>query len=348
MFEEHAVKILIFSIIFISLVNILNRKFRHLTKLFWFVRAIFTAFILITGEIFLTDWLAETTLVSYVKAGFDILWWLIPAYLIHQAMEGFIWPPIEEWNGPISNLIHIFVAEIIYSVAILGIIIFIYDSSILPLIVLFIAVVISVFFIKINLSSIIIDSRRLFLIGEWVKIAEFEEGEVVDITWRTVRIKTRDECIISIPSDVVLQSVIKLFQRPDNVYWSTIKIKVSGTYPQERVKKVLLDTLLNTKKNLSELPPRFFSNINNIPNKYPRQCCEDNHADYVDRNFKILLYPSPIVFISNIDNGMVEYTLTYCIDDYADKYFLKEEVFTRILHHLKQANISQIIESQPN
>ena len=51
MFEEHAVTILIFSIISILAVKILknnSHKFRY-SKLLWFVQAIFTVFILITG-----------------------------------------------------------------------------------------------------------------------------------------------------------------------------------------------------------------------------------------------------------------------------------------------------------
>ena len=125
MFEEHVVKIFIFSVIFILFLSILGKKFRRYEWI-WFGQVISTFLLLSSSEIVFVDWLAETTLVSYVKTGFDILWWLIPAYLIHQATEIFIWPPTETQIGPISNLIHIFVAEIIYSVAIFGIIIFIY------------------------------------------------------------------------------------------------------------------------------------------------------------------------------------------------------------------------------
>ncbi|MDM8565448.1 mechanosensitive ion channel family protein [Candidatus Halobeggiatoa sp. HSG11] len=316
MFEEYAVMILIFSIISILTIKILknnNHKFRY-SKLLWFVQTIFTVFILITGEIFLTDWLAETAYLSHLKTGFDILWWLIPAFLLNQAMELFIWTPLEErrtWQPIlIPNIVRLFAAILIYAIATLGIIIFIYDSSIFALIILFIAVVIVGFFVKINFSSAIIYLERPLRIGDWVKIADFEEGEVVDITWRTVRIKTRDECIISIPSDVVLQALIKNFNYPDDVYWLDIKIKISDTHPQERVKKILLDALLSSNKILQE--------------------------------------PAPVVLITDITNGIIEYSLNYCADDYSDKNFVKEDVFIRILHHLKQANISQVIESQPN
>ena len=117
-------------------------------------------------------------------------------------------------------------------------------------------------------------------------------------------LKTRDECIISIPSDVVLQASIKNFNYPDNVYWLDIKIKISDTHPQERVKKILLDALFSSNKILQE--------------------------------------PAPVVLITDIANGIIEYSLNYCSDDYADRNFVKEDVFIRILHHLKQANISAI------
>jgi len=311
MFEEHAVKILIFSIVFIPLVNILNYRFRQLAKLLWFGKVILTFLVLTTSEIILVDWLAETAYISYVKIGFDMLWWLVPAYLINLAMEIFVWTPLEEKTGRlIPNLIRLFAAEMVYALAVLGIIIFISESPILALIVLLQLIVIFGFFIKKALPDLIINIVRPFRIGDWVKIGEFEEGEVIDIEEQTTFIKTRDSCEISIPSRTVLQSPIKNFCYPDKVYWSDIKIKVDAVHPPKRVRKVLLDAVLSADNILKE--------------------------------------PESVVLISDMSNDTVEYTVSYCSDNYAGKLFVKENVFIRIWFHLGQAGIPLAIEPQSN
>jgi branched-chain amino acid transport system substrate-binding protein len=306
MFEEHAVKILVFSTVLISLMYFLKRNNWRLeeSKLFWFGQVIFTFLVLITGEIVLVDWFTETAYVSNVKIGFDMLWWLVPAYLINLSLEPFIWTPIgERYKRFLPNAIRTFTATIIYALAVLGIIIFVYESPIIIVsIVLIIFVTTIGFYIHQTWASFLVDWLRRFRIGDWVKIGEFEEGEVVDITWRDTRIKTRDESIVAVPSCIVLQSTVKNFCYPDNVYWSDIKIKISDAHTLERVKKILLDAALSSNKILKE--------------------------------------PSPVVIVTDMSNGTIEYTVAYCSDDYSDKMFIKENMLTRIWHHLKQADIA--------
>jgi branched-chain amino acid transport system substrate-binding protein len=308
MFEEHAVKILWFSIIVIPLIHLLGTKLRTLGKWVWFGKVILTLLLLLAGEIVLVDWLAESTHISDVKTGFDILWWLVPAYLMVLAIGPFISPIEERYKRFLPDALRILTAIIIYALAVLGIVIFIYELLIVALIFFILFATTIGFYLQQTWASFLVNLLRRFRIGDWVKIDEFEEGEVIDITWQDTRIKTRDECVVTIPNNVVLQSTIKDFCYPDDVYWLTTKIKIDASHTPERVKKVLLDALLA--------------------------------AD------KILKDPSPVVAVTNINKDTIEYAVSYCSDDYGDKMFVKDDVFIRMWHHLKLAEIIPAIESQ--
>lgn len=49
---------------------------------------------------------------------------------------------------------------------------------------------------------------RPFRIGDWVQIGSLDEGRVVDMTWRLVRVETRDHTLINVPNHVVADSSI--------------------------------------------------------------------------------------------------------------------------------------------
>jgi branched-chain amino acid transport system substrate-binding protein len=313
MFEEHAISILVFSVIFVLLIKWLKSNYRWRdSKLLWFGQVIVTFLLLITEEIVFVDsidGLLETTYLSYVKIGFDILWWLVPAYLINLATEVFIWTSIEERTRRfIPNLIRIVAATIIYSLAVVGIIIFVYDSVSISLIFFVSSIIIIGFDVQRNLAGISINLERPFRIGDWAKIGEFEEGEVVDMKPLTTHVKTRDECITCIPNRTVLQSTVKNFCYPDNVFWLTTTIKLSDVHAPERAKKILLDAALSANGILKE--------------------------------------PAPVVLVTGMTNGAVEYGVSYCGKDYARKIFIKNDVLKRIWFHLNQAGIAPTSQRQ--
>ncbi|MDY6994275.1 MAG: ABC transporter substrate-binding protein, partial [Pseudomonadota bacterium] len=101
----------------------LSNQFKSFSRLIWFFQVIFAFLLLLTGEVLLVDWLSEHTSMYHLKSiiqSFDVLWWIIPAFLLTLASERFVWTPLEEQMGPVPNIIRIFFALIIYFLAILG------------------------------------------------------------------------------------------------------------------------------------------------------------------------------------------------------------------------------------
>ena len=66
-------------------------------------------------------------------------------------------------------------------------------------------------------SGIVLNLERPFSVGDWVRIGEQDEGVVIDITWRTTRVKTRNGYVISLPNGQVSESHVHNFNSFDCV-----------------------------------------------------------------------------------------------------------------------------------
>ncbi|BAP57644.1 MscS Mechanosensitive ion channel [Thioploca ingrica] len=315
--ERYAYNLLISSIIVILVLNIFSKKFRHLSKLVWFLQAILAFILLLSGEVLLIKGLADQLDIYEIKSIiriFDILWWLIPAFLLNLASESFIWTPIEEKTGRlIPNIVRLFLAFIIYFLAVVGIIAFVYEQQLTSILATsgVIAMIIGLA-IQINISNIFsgiaINIERPFRIGDWVKIGSYEEGEIVDITWRTTRIRNRADCILSIPNSIASESAILNFCYPDDTYWLWPTVYVHPMHPPARVKKILLDALLSAEKVLKD--------------------------------------PEPVVIFTGINEWAASYWIAFCADDYASKFTILEDVWTRVWFHLNRAGITPAVQRQ--
>jgi potassium-dependent mechanosensitive channel len=313
----YAANLMILSSIFILLFNIVYKKFRKWSKLVWFFQVILAVILLLSAEVLLVQQIAEQIgayNMKFVIRIFDILWWIIPAFLINMASESFIWTPIEEKTGRlIPNIVRLFLAFIIYFMAIVGIIAFVYDQQLTSILATsgVIAMIIGLA-IQINISNIFsgiaINIERPFRIGDWVKIGDFDEGEIVDITWRTTRLKTRAECILSIPNSMASESPILNFCYPDDVYWLWPTVYVHPMHPPARVRKILLDALLSAEKVLRD--------------------------------------PAPVVLFTGINEWAASYWIAFCADDYGDKNFILEDVWTRVWFHLNRGGITPAVQRQ--
>ncbi|MDM8565291.1 mechanosensitive ion channel [Candidatus Halobeggiatoa sp. HSG11] len=159
--------------------------------------------------------------------------------------------------------------------------------------------------IQVNISNvfsgIVINMERPFRLSDWVQISGLEEGEVVDINWRATRIRTRAGCTLSIPNSIASESVILNFHYPDELYWLWPTVYIHPRHHPEKVKKILLDALLNSER--------------------------------------ILQKPEPVVMFVGINEWAAMYWIAFCADGYADKHFILEDVWSKVWNHLDDANI---------
>ncbi len=92
------------------------------------------------------------------------------------------------------------------------------------------------------------------MVGDWIKIDQLEEGEVVDITWRTIRIKTRDGFTISMPNGKASESPIQNFTA-SKVIRISYDLNVDANADPRKVCEVLTAALKSTEGVAKEPPP---------------------------------------------------------------------------------------------
>lgn len=285
--------------------------FNRYAVIIFFGQILGSVFLLITSEIILFDWVsyqlghANTQLA--IQA-FDILWWLMPAIFANIATERFLWAPLELKTGrTVPKLVRRFVALIVYTLAFLGIVAYVFNQQLTSLLATsgVLAMIIGLA-VQTNIanifSGIVVNIDRPFRIGDWIKVGDLKEGEVIDITWRTIRIKTRTACILCVPNSVAAESSIINFSYPNDLYYNWCIVHIHPRYSPDRVKKILRDAACSVANDVET-------------------------------------EPMPWIVLAEITKWSASYWVIYACRNYARFYLVREAVWQRCWHHLKRANI---------
>jgi len=233
-------------------------------KTVWLYHVVIYVLMLMSLEIlgihFLLN-IADNYYLNLTTKVFDILWWWVPGILFCSAIGVFIWNPLEKkTNRIVPGMVRGFVTFIIYILLILAIIAFVFDQKITSLLATsgVIAMIIGLA-IQINISNIfsgiVINIELPFRIKDWVKIGSFDEGEVVDITWRSTRVKTRHETILCIPNSVASESTIQNFDYPTNITKLWFTIHIDPRHPYKEVEKILYKAAIAAEGVLNDPAP---------------------------------------------------------------------------------------------
>ncbi|MEK9726369.1 MAG: mechanosensitive ion channel domain-containing protein, partial [Rhodospirillaceae bacterium] len=103
-------------------------------------------------------------------------------------------------------------------------------------------------------SGIVINMERPFNVGDWVRIGDLEEDRVVDITWRTVRVKVRNGYVISIPDGKVSEPQVHDFNS-FNVVHLELPVVLDAKYPLMELAEIM-EQGLAAAPNILDSPER--------------------------------------------------------------------------------------------
>ena len=242
------------AVVLFFLISLVGR--RHKRWWVWVLKVIFSILILFSLEVLLVDGIQELDSIAYklhlIEQGFSVLWWIIPAFLLTQAIEMFIWHPLEEKTGnQVPSIARSFVKLFIFTAAILFIIAFVFDLKITSMLATsgVIAMIIGLA-LQVNLSNVMsglaISLEQPFKIGDWISIDGMEAARVIEMNWRTVRLMTVTDTIYCVPNSLAAESRVLNYHLPDDFYWLYFPVYVSSRFSPERVMKVIMDALLET------------------------------------------------------------------------------------------------------
>jgi branched-chain amino acid transport system substrate-binding protein len=126
--------------------------------------------------------------------------------------------------------------------------------------------------VQLNITNIFagvaLNLERPFRVGDWIMIHGRTPdpdasviGMVIDINWRTTRLKTADDTIIVIPNGVISEKIITNFEAPSEMSRFELYFTVDQSVPHERVIDVIragVNVVVGAEKGgpLAEPPPK--------------------------------------------------------------------------------------------
>lgn len=219
----------------------------------WLITAIAVLLILFASEILIINSLEPRLDVQYVEivvTGFDTLWWIVPAYLLGEALEYFFWKPLEKKTGlAIPTLVHRMVLFVIYLLTLFCVIAFVFNRPLSSLLATSgLALTIIGLAIQINISNVFaglaINLEKTFKVGDYIEIPSKNlTGYVIDINWRATRIRTRSGNVIVVPNSDINNETIINYMLPDELSRATLVFQLDSEVPTDLAIAVLTDAV---------------------------------------------------------------------------------------------------------
>jgi small-conductance mechanosensitive channel len=127
-------------------------------------------------------------------------------------------------------------------------------------------------------SGILLLSDRPFKPGDWISAGD-TEGEVIDINWRTSRIRDRNGDMVVVPNSQLAGASVINYSSPEPLHRVVVTLQVAFANPPTRARQMLLDA------------------ARSVPG--------------------VLTDPAPGVQVTTIDDPLMEYSVLMWVDDYA-------------------------------
>lgn len=151
------------------------------------------------------------------------------------------------------------------------------------------------------MSGIALLFERPFSVGDWLRVGDMV-GQVIDINWRSVRLKTFEHEMVIIPHKLISSDVIRNFSRPQSIHAERIRIGFSYNDPPNLAKHVLRTTALETEGIVDD--------------------------------------PAPQIFTVSYDDFAVTYEVKFFIEDYGDLEEIRDRFMSRVWYAAQRNNLT--------
>ena len=93
--------------------------------------------------------------------------------------------------------------------------------------------------------------------GDWLQVGE-RFAEVMEINWRSTRLRTNDNIYLDIPNNEIVRTTIVNLHYPTNLHAMRIRVGIDYHVPPNRVKDALFRAAMSAKNVLPEPPVKVF------------------------------------------------------------------------------------------
>src|SRR2546425_1334981 len=107
------------------------------------------------------------------------------------------------------------------------------------------------------IAGISLQIGRPYKVGDWLQVNE-RFAEVMEINWRSTRLRTNDGIYLDIPNNEIVRQTIVNLHYPTQVHAMRIRVGVEYKAPPNRVKDALMRATKNAELVLKDPPPKIY------------------------------------------------------------------------------------------
>jgi small-conductance mechanosensitive channel/CRP-like cAMP-binding protein len=107
------------------------------------------------------------------------------------------------------------------------------------------------------IAGVSLQISRPYKVGDWLKVGE-TFAEVMEINWRSTRLRTNDTIYLDIPNSEIIKTTIVNLHYPTELHAMRIRVGVDYNVPPNRVKDALARAAQSAKNVLPDPPVRVF------------------------------------------------------------------------------------------
>jgi len=107
------------------------------------------------------------------------------------------------------------------------------------------------------ISGVALQVGKPFKAGDWL-IVETQHAEVIEVNWRSTRLRTNDDYYLDVPNTSIVRSTIVNLSYPSHLHAMRMRVGVAYDAPPNKVKGVLLEAAKEAQGVLSHPPSKVF------------------------------------------------------------------------------------------
>ena len=155
-------------------------------------------------------------------------------------------------------------------------------------------------------AGIHILAEHTLRVNDFIRLENGQEGTVVDIGWRTTRIRLQQNTMVMVPNSKLAQSVVTNYSLPEQRVVVQMPVSASYDTDPDKLERVLVDEAL---KAAAEVPG-------------------------------LLSDPQPVArFVPGFGASSIDFTLIYYVNNVLDQQSVQHELHKRIFKRFKQEGI---------
>jgi small-conductance mechanosensitive channel/CRP-like cAMP-binding protein len=238
-----------------------------------------------------------------VGVALEIAWWFWAAWLLVGILRSVL---VFERRPREGKLLQDILAGLIYLAAFFSIIAYVFNLPVQGLLATSGAVAIIIgLALQSSLSDVfsglVLSFSRPYLPDDWIRLEGGTEGRVIELNWRATHILTSQRDLAIVPNSAIAKSKIVNVSSPSRIHGISVAIQLDARTAPSTGIGILRHALLNSRR--------------------------------------ILALPEPSIIVKSMNAALVDYELTFFVEDLNSMSGAQNDLFDLIHRHLASADI---------